>query len=226
LFRALSSRIKLYVGRRGPRVSVFSYEQGSRFAMSAQSTLRHRFTSQKGKGQPSLLEFGIGKVGEEGRVPLPESHTFSEFSKHSEPAAQKPKRGPGRPRKEGASSEAADAKALMKRQKTEALNKYVEEQTGLQQKKAGMYAKYTDQHKLIITATHNELGTDPRASAAYIYEHCRGHLPEGITKEAIRCRIKVISISACLGVESSNCKALMGLLHAHRCACRDCGGHL
>jgi hypothetical protein len=28
LFRALSSRIKLYVGRRGPRVSVFSYEQG------------------------------------------------------------------------------------------------------------------------------------------------------------------------------------------------------
>jgi len=40
MIRAFLSRINLYVGRRGPRLSAFLHEQGSRFAISAQSTLR------------------------------------------------------------------------------------------------------------------------------------------------------------------------------------------
>jgi hypothetical protein len=34
---------------------------------------QQRFASKKGVGQPSLFQLGFGKVGEEGRVPLPDT---------------------------------------------------------------------------------------------------------------------------------------------------------
>jgi hypothetical protein len=39
---------------------------------------RSRFAAKREKGQASLFSFGVGKVGDDGRVPIPESHNKEE----------------------------------------------------------------------------------------------------------------------------------------------------
>jgi hypothetical protein len=50
----------------------------------------------------SLFSFGVGKVGDNGRVPIPESHSKEETEQGEDSAeeAGKPKRRPGRPVKD------------------------------------------------------------------------------------------------------------------------------
>jgi hypothetical protein len=58
---------------------------------------RQRFASKRGVRQPPLFQLGFGKVGEEGRGPLPDCVS----QEPNQPGVQKPKMDPGRPRQEG-----------------------------------------------------------------------------------------------------------------------------
>jgi hypothetical protein len=78
--------------------------------------IRQRFASKRAVGQPSLFQLGVGKVGEEGRVPLPDSVS----QEPNQPAVLKPKRGPGRPRQEGSTAAAEAMKKVQRKDLDEA----------------------------------------------------------------------------------------------------------
>jgi hypothetical protein len=63
---------------------------------------RCKFAAKREKGQASLFSFGVGKVGDDGRVPISESHSKEEREQGEDSAeeAEKPKRRPGRPVKD------------------------------------------------------------------------------------------------------------------------------
>jgi hypothetical protein len=80
--------------------------------------LRQTFAAKMEKDQPSLFIFGFGKVGGkvgvDGRVPIPDSAR----KEPQEPAVEKPKKpkqaGPERPRKQGMTSEVGARNQLQK----------------------------------------------------------------------------------------------------------------
>jgi hypothetical protein len=64
--------------------------------------MRRKFAAKREKGQASLLSFGVGKVGNDGRVPIPESHSKKEREQGEDGALlleepEETKRRPGRP---------------------------------------------------------------------------------------------------------------------------------
>jgi hypothetical protein len=75
-----------------------------------------RFASKRGVGQPSLFQLGFKKGREEGRVPLPDSVS----QEPNQPAVQKPRRAPGRPRQEGSTVAAEATRKVQRKELREA----------------------------------------------------------------------------------------------------------
>jgi hypothetical protein len=63
---------------------------------------RNKFAAKREKGQASFFSFGVGKFGDDGRVPIRESHSKEEREQGEDSAeeAGKPNRRPGRPVKD------------------------------------------------------------------------------------------------------------------------------
>jgi len=79
---------------------------------------RLTFAVKREKGQPSLFDFGVGKVNEGGRIPIPAS--VGTAQPVSQATSQRwPKRGPGRPKKVGTTSGVAAKEALERQRAAE-----------------------------------------------------------------------------------------------------------
>jgi hypothetical protein len=78
--------------------------------------IRQRFASKWGVGHPSLFQLGFGKVGEEGRDPLPDSVS----QEPNQQAVQNPRRAPGRPRQECSTAAAEAMKKVQRKDLDEA----------------------------------------------------------------------------------------------------------
>jgi len=76
---------------------------------------RLTFAVKREKGQPSLFDFGVEKLNEGGRVPIPASVGTAQPVSQATSQPEKPKTGPGRlgrPKKVGTTSGVAAKEAL------------------------------------------------------------------------------------------------------------------
>jgi len=108
---------------------------------------RLTFAVKREKLQPSLFDFGVGKLNEGGRIPIPASVGTAQPVSQATSKPEKSKRGPGRPKKVGTTSGVA-AKEALERQRAAAAP----------EKKKRKYAKYSFEEQPLHSCWLAELG--------------------------------------------------------------------